>query len=141
VIVGDGPDREKLQRLSGGGVIFTGSLSGARLSEAYASADVFVFASQVETFGNVVLEAMASGLPVLAYDNACAHQHVRHQQSGWLCALGSSAEFLRLMCQLPQRSVLKRMGLGAREDIQDIGWQYPVQQFEQALYSAAEAIA
>lgn len=140
VIVGDGPEREKLQRLSGSAVVFTGSLSGARLSAAYASADVFVFASQVETFGNVVLEAMASGLPVLAYDNACAQQHVRHQQSGWLCGLGNSAEFLRLMRALPQRSVLKRMGLGAREDIQDIGWQYPVQQFEQALYSAAGAI-
>lgn len=140
VIVGDGPERQKLQCLNPAAqVIFTGSLSDAKLSEAYASADVFVFASQVETFGNVVLEAMASGLPVIAYDYACAQQHVR-QQTGWLCQLGDTAAFIRCIHQLPDRQALKRMGLKAREDIQDIGWQYPVQQFEQALYSAAKAI-
>lgn len=140
VIVGDGPEREKLQRLGQSlRVIFTGSLSGAKLSEAYASADAFVFASQVETFGNVVLEAMASGLPVVAYDYACAQQHVRHLRSGWLCALGDAAAFIGFMQQLPDRPTLKQMGLNARANIQDVGWRHPVQQFEQALYSAAQA--
>lgn len=140
VIVGDGPEREKLQRLGQSlRVIFTGSLSGVKLSEAYASADAFVFASQVETFGNVVLEAMASGLPVVAYDYACAQQHVRHQRTGWLCALGDAAAFIGFMQQLPDRPTLKQMGLNARANIQDVGWRHPVQQFEQALYSAAKA--
>ena len=140
VIVGDGPEREKLQRLGqSSNVIFMGSLSGMQLSEAYASADAFVFASQVETFGNVVLEAMASGLPIVAYDYACAEQHVRHLHSGWLAKLGDTAAFIRFLQQLPERQVLKQMGRNARDDIQDIGWQHPVQQFEQALYYAAQA--
>ena len=141
VIVGDGPEATKLKHLSAQNkVIFTGSLSGTRLSEAYASADVFVFASQVETFGNVVLEAMASGLAVVAYDRACAHQYVKHQQSGWLCTVGDTTSFVRQIQQLPQREVLKHMGKNAQQDIQDVGWQRPVQQFEQALYSATRVI-
>ncbi|CAM4206684.1 glycosyltransferase family 4 protein [Acinetobacter pragensis] len=141
VIVGDGPEREKLQRLSQSApVIFMGSLSGHQLSEAYASADAFVFASQLETFGNVVLEAMASGLPVVAYDYASPQLHVCHQYSGWLCTLGDTASFISSICQLPDRTMLKNMGRKAREDIQGVGWQYPVQQFEQALYSAARII-
>ena len=141
VIVGDGPEAEKLKHLSAQNkVIFTGSLSGTRLSEAYASADVFVFSSQVETFGHVVLEAMASGLAVVAYDRACAHQYVKHQQSGWLCAVGDTTSFVCQIQQLPQREVLKHMGKNAQQDIQDVGWQRPVQQFEQALYSATRVI-
>lgn len=141
VIVGDGPEREKLQRISQGyPVVFTGSLSGGQLAEAYASADVFVFAGQVETFGNVVLEAMASGLPVVAYRYACAAQHVRHEQSGWLSERGDIAGFKRNMLHLPPRSVLKRMGRTAFAAVQQAGWQHPVQQFEQALYTAANVV-
>lgn len=57
VIVGDGPDREHLEAMNTqGDIIFTGGLSGTALAQAYASADVFAFISQVETFGNVVLQ-------------------------------------------------------------------------------------
>ncbi|CAB1208532.1 glycosyltransferase family 4 protein [Acinetobacter bouvetii] len=138
VIVGDGPERGRLEMLSQGqDVVFTGNLSGLKLAQAYASANVFVFASQVETFGNVVLEAMASGLPVIAYDYACAHLHVKNSETGWLSALGDTTSFIQSIYQLPNNRQLKQMGLQAREAVQHIGWQHPVQQFEQALYGVA----
>ncbi|MHA3083934.1 glycosyltransferase family 4 protein [Acinetobacter sp. ANC 5383] len=135
VIVGDGPDKERLQQLDPEQqVIFMGNLTGQRLAEAYASSDVFVFASRVETFGNVVLEAMASGLPVLAYDYACAHAYVQNEQSGWLIDLNDGQGLVQRMQNLPALSQLHLMGQQARMQVKDAGWQRPVQQFEQALY-------
>ena len=66
VVVGDGPQREQLQRRFPD-VHFTGAKFGEDLARAYASADVFVFPSRTDTFGNVLLEALASGLPVAAF--------------------------------------------------------------------------
>ena len=66
IVIGDGPDREKLERAYPD-VRFTGALFGRELAEAYAQADVFVFPSKTDTFGNVILEALASGVPVAAY--------------------------------------------------------------------------
>ena len=66
LIVGDGPSRKSLQEQNLKNIIFTGYKSGRLLQEIYASADIFVFPSRTETFGNVILEAMASGLPVVA---------------------------------------------------------------------------
>ena len=139
VIVGDGPDRLRLESLCNcNDVIFMGSLSGRRLSEAYASADVFVFPSQMETFGNVVLEALASGLPVVAYDYACAHLHVTHGSMGWLPTLGKSVDFFKYLQDLPSRKELEEMGKCARNNVKNIGWNHPVQQFEQALYAVVK---
>lgn len=66
-LVGDGPYREELEEIfAGTKTIFTGYIKGEALSKAYASADIFVFPSSMETFGLVVVEAMAAGLPVVA---------------------------------------------------------------------------
>lgn len=136
VIVGDGPDRTRLeQRAAGHDVIFTGALTGRDLSHVYASADAFVFASQVETFGNVVLEAMASGLPVWAYNYACAQQHIQPNVSGVLIELAQPQAFLQALQQLPPIEQLKCMGQKARFSVANVGWQLPVQQLEQAFYS------
>jgi glycosyltransferase involved in cell wall biosynthesis len=67
--VGDGPAEERYRAAAPPGTIFTGRLEGPALREAYASADAFIFASTTDTFGNVLLEAMASGLPVIAPDD------------------------------------------------------------------------
>lgn len=67
-LAGDGPDEVRCRELAPPGTWFAGSLGGEALSAFYASADAFVFPSTTETFGNVVLEAMASGLPVIAPD-------------------------------------------------------------------------
>jgi len=139
VLVGDGPDRARLEKMQGAEhIVFMGSLSGTQLAEAYASANVFVFASQVETFGNVVLEAMASGLPVIAYDYACAQLHAIHAQTGWLCKIGDIQQLTQHVLQLPDNTVLKRMGQQAMKNVQSIGWQHPVQQFEEALYQVKQ---
>lgn len=139
VVVGDGPDHRNLTQMTGAeSVIFTGALSGQALASAYASADVFVFASQVETFGNVVLEAMASGLPVVAYNYACAQQYVVNYLSGWLVEKGDEAGFKQALYDLPERLVLQRMGRQALEATRQAGWQFPVQQLEQALYEVVQ---
>ncbi len=83
VIVGDGPLREALEK-SCPDALFVGQKTGKSLSEHYASADLFVFPSLTETFGNVTIEALASGLAVIAYDHAAAGQLIRHQQNGML---------------------------------------------------------
>ena len=140
VIVGDGPQRETLMALSqNSDIIFTGPLTGRALATVYASADVFVFASQVETFGNVVLEAMASGLAVIAYDYAAAHLYIKHKQTGWLAPLGDHVGLGQYMWQLPHHKILKQMGHQAREMACQVGWQHPIQQFEQALYAVANS--
>lgn len=66
VVVGEGPYEKRMRSLSPSDAVFTGRLSGDELSEAYASADLFVFPSMTDTFGQVLVEAMASGLPTVA---------------------------------------------------------------------------
>jgi glycosyltransferase involved in cell wall biosynthesis len=82
--VGDGPELAQMRaRLaSDDRHIFAGMLRGESLSQAYASADLFVFPSQTETFGNVTLEALASGVPVLAFDYGAAHEAIKPEHNG-----------------------------------------------------------
>ena len=83
VIVGDGPYRAELQsRCRERRVVFTGLLEGEELATAYASADVLVFPSATDTFGNVVLEAQASGLPVIVTDRGGPAEIVQSHESG-----------------------------------------------------------
>lgn len=137
VIVGDGPDRARLQNLIPE-AIFTGMQTGEQLARHYASADVFLFASEVETFGNVVLEALASGLPVLAYDYACTALTVQHGINGWACRLSDATQFQQLATQLPALSQLQQMGLQATKTAQQFGWSMAVDQFEFALKTTAD---
>lgn len=85
-VVGDGPDRDALQALlDPTPTVFTGWLGGADLAAAYASADVFVFPGANETFGNAALEAMASGLPIVAPRAGGLLDHVLDGVTGILC--------------------------------------------------------
>lgn len=94
-IVGDGPLRPTLeQTFAGLPVCFTGYLTGGDLAAAYAAADVFVFPAHNETFGNVVAEAMASGLPVVAARSGGVEEQIVPGVTGLLAAAGSQAHFI-----------------------------------------------
>lgn len=92
VVVGDGPKGREVRR-RWPNAIFTGVLSGDALARAYASADIFLFPSQSETFGNVTLEAMASGLCVVAYKEAAAEELIRDGRNGYVVPSGDREGF------------------------------------------------
>lgn len=102
VVVGDGPLRQQLQR-KWPDAIFTGMLSGEALSRAYASADLFLFPSETETFGNVTLEAMASGLCVVAFDIAAASLLIDPALTGYLVPAGNRDAFCSTVRELVER--------------------------------------
>jgi glycosyltransferase involved in cell wall biosynthesis len=93
VLVGDGPAEQRL-RAAHPGAIFAGPREGEELARHYASGDLFLFPSLTETFGNVTLEAMASGLAVVSYDLAAAHELIEHGKSGLLAQAGAQEAFL-----------------------------------------------
>jgi glycosyltransferase involved in cell wall biosynthesis len=137
-IVGDGPARPDLQRLFAGmPVKFVGYLGGHELACAYASADVFVFPAANETFGNVVLEAMASGLPVVAAGSGGPKDFVQHGETGLLFepedqrALISAVR--RVLCD---HALARRLGTAARRFAQGRSW---ATQFE-ALMQAYQCV-
>lgn len=99
VLVGDGPLGVKL-RAQYPQVIFCGMRTGQELATHYASADIFLFPSLTETFGNVTLEAMASGLAIVAFDYAAAHRHVEHGRSGLLVPVHQPDAFVEAVQDL-----------------------------------------
>lgn len=136
VLVGDGPDRPRLMALAPE-AIFMGTQRGDALARCYASADVFAFASLTETFGNVVPEAMASGLAVLAYQHAAAGQLIEHRHNGVLAPAGDETTFLRLARTLASDPAWARhLGQQARETAQALDWQHILSGIE-AQYLAA----
>jgi glycosyltransferase involved in cell wall biosynthesis len=93
-IVGDGPDRARLEQVFGDlPVTFTGTLRGEELAAAYASADIFAFPSDTDTFGNVVLEAMACGVPIVACSVGGQVDLVRDGANGLLFEAEDTEQF------------------------------------------------
>lgn len=136
VLVGDGPDRQRLAAQVPD-AIFMGTQRGEALARCYASADVFAFASLTETFGNVVPEAMASGLAILAYQHAAAGQLIHHGRNGVLAPAGDETTFLRLARTLASDAAWARhLGRQARETAQALDWQHIIAGIE-AQYLAA----
>ena len=141
VLVGDGPERKALRnRLPD--AIFAGTRRGEDLAAHYASGDMFLFPSMTETFGNVTLEAMASGLPLAAYDYAAAAQHVRHGTNGLLANYGQTSDFTAMASELAARheqdpEKFRAMGRHARLTAESLDWECVVQEMETLLLSIA----
>jgi len=134
VLVGHGPDYARLYARHEG-VIFVGSKVGDELARHYASADVFLFPSMSETFGNVVLEAMASGLGVVAFDEAAAGIHIRHGHNGMLAESGDERAFLRHShTLLANHGYLQGIRREARRSMEGISWMQVGAEFERLLY-------
>ena len=133
VLVGDGPLRTTLQKKHPD-LIFCGEHTGEALARCYASADVFLFASETETFGNVTLEAMASGLVVVAYHYAAAHMHITHDKTGVLVPYGDAQAFLDAAAEIArQPQSLQTIRRQARVYAASIDWQHVVKRFATLL--------
>ncbi len=138
VMVGDGPERRALASRNPN-VIFAGTRSGEDLATHYASADVFLFPSLTETFGNVTLEAMASGLAVVAYEYAAARQCLVHEESGLLAPFGDSRAFVGMATGLIGDSTrMARLRLRARGAAERIDWDSVIDEFESVLRGAIQ---
>jgi glycosyltransferase involved in cell wall biosynthesis len=122
-IVGDGPQAQELRARAPGNVTFTGYLEGTDLAAAYAAADLFVFPSDTETFGNVVLEALASGLPVIGPHQGGILDIVESGRTGQLVPPGDAAAFAAaVLALLEARGVRLRMAAAARNEAVRRGW-------------------
>jgi glycosyltransferase involved in cell wall biosynthesis/predicted metal-dependent phosphoesterase TrpH len=111
-LAGGGPEQERLRERVGEGARFLGWLEGADLARAYASADMFVFPSSTDTFGQVILEAQASGLPVIAVADGGPLSLLEHGVSGLLCS-AEAGELAGAMIELAGAPQLRSRLAGA----------------------------
>jgi glycosyltransferase involved in cell wall biosynthesis len=132
-IVGDGPQRPALeQRFAKLDARFVGYLKGKDLAEAYASADAFLYASETETMGNVILEAMACGCPIVAPQAGGIPSLVVSGQTGLLYRprdLEEAVKFTRLLLNNP--NFRRELGQAARAAVEDWTWDTSVQSVRQ----------
>jgi phosphatidylinositol alpha 1,6-mannosyltransferase len=123
VLVGQGPLERELARLEIPGVILAGLKYDLDLSVAYASADLFAFPSTTETFGNVLLEGMASGLPCLAAAAGGVLEFARHGNNAWLVQPHSSEAIATGLERLLRDQELRRsLSAGARRTACERRW-------------------
>ncbi|MDP2823723.1 MAG: glycosyltransferase family 1 protein [Sulfuritalea sp.] len=138
VLVGDGPSRRQLEQQHPGH-IFAGMRHGEDLAAHYASADLFLFPSVTETYGNVTLEALASGLPVVAYRMAAAAELIRHGDNGMLADPGAGDQFVRAALDFVTRPGARRRAAAAAPlSVAALDWE---RIHEQLLAALREAIA
>ncbi|WOL08389.1 sulfoquinovosyl transferase SQD2 [Canna indica] len=141
-VVGDGPYRPELEKLlTGMPAVFTGMLQGEELSKAYASGDVFVMPSESETLGQVVLEAMSSGIPVVAARAGGIPDIIPEDQEGktsYLFTPGDLEDCLnKIKHLLSCNDFRKAMGKEAREDMEKYDWRAASRIIRDENYNAA----
>lgn len=138
VLVGDGPERASWQAKRHD-AIFCGTQIGGALAAHYASGDVFLFPSLTETWGNVTIEAMASGLAVVAYDCAAAEEVIHHGENGLKAAPEDEAAFIAHAVALAPDTVWqRRLGVAAAACTAQLSWDAIVDSFERVLLRLAQ---
>src|SRR6266403_1396960 len=121
-VVGQGPYSTKFAQ-SLPEAVFTGYLTGKELATAYASADIFVFPSTTDTFGNVILEAQACGVPVIVSDSGGPTELVEDRTNGMITRSHDVDDFTRAIRSLATDPALRqRMGAAARKSVVDRNW-------------------
>jgi glycosyltransferase involved in cell wall biosynthesis len=139
VFAGDGPYKAKLQA-DCPEAIFTGMCTHAELAVIYATADLFLFPSLTETFGNVTLEALASGTPVLAFDCAAATEVIEDGQNGWLVQDEDAQRYVLKALDITQEpNTLTEAKLHTHASIRPWDWQEIVNQVEFIFRNALTA--
>ncbi len=108
IIVGDGLARKKLEKKMPKAFFF-GHVDHKELSKIYASCDYFIFPSTSETYGNVLLEAMASGIPVIAANGGSNVDLIQHGSNGFLCQIGNADNYLRMIKILNEQPTLRQL--------------------------------
>ncbi|WPJ95487.1 glycosyltransferase family 1 protein [Coraliomargarita algicola] len=138
VVVGDGPVRKKLER-QWPEVHFAGMRYDEDLARHYASADIFIFASTSETFGNVVIEAMASGLAVITYDYAAGKQFIQSGSNGHLVSLADRQAFIQCTeSVIQEQSKMPPIRAAARATAINYPWSATIDRFNHLLQKAAK---
>lgn len=133
ILVGDGPERIHLEAKHPD-IIFAGMQKGEDLARHYASGDVFLFPSITETFGNVVLEAMSSGLALVAYDYAAAKEHLLTQHSAAIVPFDDADAFIHAAQQLvDQPETIQQYRTQARRLAEHCSWDRVYSDLEKVL--------
>ena len=136
VMVGDGPDRAALAEACPD-ALFAGTLRGEALAAHFASADLFCFPSLSETFGNVTLEAMASGLPTVAFDYGAAREHLADGAHGASVPFGDEAAFLDRFLATARSPRRTEMGASARAAVEGLSPERVSRDFAELLTALA----
>ncbi len=140
VLVGDGPMRKELQARCPDAV-FAGQRTGDDLAAHYASADLFLFPSTTETFGNVTTEAMASGLAVVAFDYAAAQRLIRHGDNGALVPFADNDAFVSIAARTAaDRARCHVLGARARTSVMALDWDSIAAQVEGVMAGVMRAV-
>ena len=133
VCVGDGPQAASLARRHPE-TLFSGMRTGEDLAAHYASADLFLFPSLTETFGNVVSEALASGLPVVAFDHAAAGQLIDNDRNGWRVEPGDVAGFIATSRQAARKVAQRQIDRSTcAESVRHLNWESIHDRYEAVL--------
>ncbi|MEM8867798.1 MAG: glycosyltransferase, partial [Verrucomicrobiota bacterium] len=136
VVVGDGPVKKKLEA-KWPEVHFAGMRYDEDLAAHYASADLFIFGSTSETFGNVIVEAMSSGLAVLTYDYAAGRQFVKDGENGYLAPLSDSEAFCQKAAEIAANlELIGNVRTAARQTAETYPWSRTIRRFSSLLLAA-----